>query len=389
MKPSIRFLVVAIIAAVVCVVSWSLAAKHFFVAYLAAAMLPWSVSVGSLGLVLLIILTGGQWGRAAWPWLVMNARLMPIVGLLFIPVLLGIDTIYPWAQSDILNQFDHTENRRWFYETPFFVGRTVFYFVVWSSLAWMTRTVAVDARATANEPPRTRRSVFAEPLGDEATILGGQAVAGLGAVATLLTITWAGIDWVMSFDPFFGSTIFGALIGMGAMLSAMSGVVAAICFWPPLQECSRDDKTAGDLGGLLLAFLMLWAYFSFAQFLIMWMGNLPQESHFYAIRTVGVWGWVSPLLCLLGFAVPFLCLLSHHFKRTPRRIGMLAVGLLLIRMVELWWMVLPADGDPSGANLTWAIVPATIAAVAFYLAALSWFAGRATAAVQAEAEHVA
>ncbi len=387
MKPSIRLLIFAIIAAIVCIVAWSLAAKQFFVAYLAAVMLPWSISVGSLALLLLFIMTGGKWGRAAWPWLVMNARLMPIVGLLFIPLLFGIEQIYPWANSDILTQFDHTENRQWFYLTPFFVGRTVFYFVVWSALAWMTRTIVVEPDNSDERSCRMRRTVYAEPLQGEATILGGQAVAGLGAVAVLLTITWAGIDWVMSFDPFFASTLFGALIGMGAMLAAMSATVAAVCFWSPLRECSTDDKTAGDLSGLLLAFLMLWAYFSFAQFLLMWMGNLPQESHFYAIRTAGVWGWISPLLCVIGFVVPFLCLLSYGFKRTPRQVGTLAIGLLLVRMVELWWMVLPADGDSSGAYLVWAIIPATIAVVAFYLAGLSWFADRASEALQGEITH--
>lgn len=387
MKSSVRFLSFAIAAALVCVVAWSLAAEQFFVAYLAAVMLPWSVSVGSLSLLLMFILTGGKWGRAAWPWLVMNARLMPVVGLLFIPVLLGIEHIYPWANSDVLTRFEQTENRQWFYQTPFFVGRTVFYFVVWSALAWMTRTIPPEPDRSEHRPGRWRRVIFAEPLRGDATILGGQAVAGLGEVAVVLTITWAGIDWVMSFDPFFRSTLFGALIGAGGVLSAMSAVVAAVCFWPPLRPGATDDKTAGDLSGLLLAFLMLWAYFSFAQFLIMWMGNLPQESYFYAIRTAGVWGWISPLLCVIGFGVPFLCLLSYRFKRTPRYVGTLAIGLLLVRMIELWWMVLPADGDPSGANLTWAIIPATIAVVGFYLAGLSWFADRASEALQREATH--
>lgn len=408
MTSSVRLLSLAIMAALACLIAWSLAPEEFFTAYLAAVMLPWSVSVGSLALLLMFILTGGKWGRAAWPWLVMNARLMPLVGILFIPILFGIDDIYPWANSDILTQFDRTENRQWFYQTPFFVGRTMCYFVIWSALAWMTRTVVVDrdppgapyagesspgesssGTPSSGDPSRRLRcSVYAEPLRGEGTIVGGQAVAGWGAIAVLLTITWAGIDWVMSFDPFFGSTLFGALIGMGGMLSAISATVAAVCFWTPLRECATDGKTAGDLGSLLLAFLMLWAYFSFAQFLIMWMGDLPRESHFYAIRSVGVWGWISPLLCVIGFAVPFLCLLSHDFKRTPRKVGTLAIGLLFVRMIELWWMVLPADGQSAGNTVTWSIIPATIAVVACYLAGLSWLADRASTSRQGETTHV-
>ncbi len=159
-------------------------------------------------------------------------------------------------------------------------------------------------------------------------IVGGQAVAGLGLIAILLTVTWAGIDWVMSFDPFFTSTLFGAMIGIGAMLAAMSATVAAVCFWQPLHGAATDDKTIGDLSNLLLAFLMLWAYFSFAHFLIMWSGDLPIEASFYLARTAGIWGWIAPLLSIGGFVVPFLCLLSHDFKRSPRKVGTLAMCLL-------------------------------------------------------------
>ena len=192
---------------------------------------------------------------------------MPLVALLFVPWLFGIDLIYPWANSDILTQYENTENRQWFYQTPFYIWRTIFYFAVWTTLAWL----CVGVR-----PPQLSGKTLDWP---PSRVAGGQPVAGLGIIAVLLTITWAGFDWVMSFDPFFGSTLFGALLGMGGMLAAMSAVVAAVCFWPPLHDASLDDKTIGDLSSLLLAFLMLWAYFSFAHLLIMWTGNLPLEDN--------------------------------------------------------------------------------------------------------------
>ncbi|GAA4468032.1 hypothetical protein [Novipirellula rosea] len=358
-----RLIAVAMIAFPGCGLAWWLAAKQFLLAYLAAVLLPWSVSVGSIGLLLIYSLTGGRWGQAAWPWLAMNARLMPLVAVLFIPVLLGSSQVYPWANSDLLQQFDHTENRQWFYQVPFFVGRSMFYFVVWSILAWIS-TVGLGRGYESRATGHVTSSPTSQPL------------AGLGAIALLLTITWAGIDWVMSFDPFFGSTLFGALLGMGAILAAMSAAVAAVCFWSPLSDCSADDKTISDLAGLLLAFLMLWAYFSFAHFLIMWMGDLPIESRFYAVRTVGVWSLISPMLAVGGFVVPFLCLLSYRFKRSPKMIGTLALGLLLMRTIELWWMVLPADGQTTATSLPWAILPTTIAVVTTYVAGLSWLAER-------------
>jgi hypothetical protein len=130
-----------------------------------------------------------------------------------------------------------------------------------------------------------------------------------------------------------------------------------------------NDKTIGDLSNLLLAFLMLWAYFSFAHFLIMWSGNLPIEVRFYAVRTIGIWGWITPILSIGGFVVPFLCLLSYDLKRTPRMIGALALGLLFVRLVELWWMVLPAAGEKT-SGWHWSVVPTTLIVVVAYSSAL-------------------
>lgn len=345
-------------------IAWFLAPERFFASYLTAILLPWSISVGSLTLMLIFYLTGGKWARGAWPWLALNARLIPLVALLFVPWLFGIERLYPWAHSDILTKFENTANRQWFYQIPFFVGRTIFYFAVWSALAWLSvGFTPSSSRREPDDPERPRN-------------LGGQPVAGLGLVAILLTVTWAGIDWVMSFDPFFKSTLFGALIGMGGMMAAMSAAVAAVCFWPRLNDAATDEKTIGDLASLLLAFLMLWAYFSFAHFLIMWTGDLRIEASFYAVRNQGIWEWISPILAVGGFVLPFLCLLSYDLKRTPKKVGALAVFLLVVRLVELSWMVLPGAGDGASASVHWATVPATVAVVAIYLLALAWLIRR-------------
>ncbi len=356
-----RIFVTVLVGVLACISTWWFAPRQFFMAWLAASMLPWSISMGSLTLLLVACLTGGRWGRAAWPWLAINARLMPLVALLFVPWSFGITTIYPWANSNVLTQFEHTENRQWLFQIPFFVGRSVFYFLLWSVLVWLV-TGWSWSRGIA-----TRDGEMRSPM-----MVGGHPAAGLGLIAILLTVTWSGIDWVMSFDPFLTSTLFGALIGIGAMLSAMSATVAAVCFWGPLRGAASDVKTIGDLSNLLLAFLMLWAYFSFAHFLIMWSGDLPIEASFYTARTAGVWGWIVPLLSIGGFIVPFLCLLSRDFKRTPRKVGALALCLLAVRLVELWWMVLPAAGDQPYSGLHWATLPTTVTVMAVYLMALLW-----------------
>lgn len=371
-----RLLVLLAIALLASLLAWWFAPQPFFIAWLAACMFPWSISVGSLTLMLIVCLTGGRWGAAAWPWLAINARLMPLVALLFIPWVCGISTIYPWANSDVLAQFENTQNRQWLFQVPFTIGRTVFYFAVWIGLAWFATAGAslkqlVADLAQSFDTPDERREIVPSPEAGKSA-----AVAGLGLVAILLTVTWAGIDWVMSLDPFFTSTLFGALIGMGAMLAAMSAAVAAVCFWKPLQVASVDDKALADLANLLLTFLMLWAYFSFAHFLIMWSGDLPQEAAFYVARKSGLWGWIAPVLSVGGFIVPFLCLFSRNFKRDPRKVGTLAVSLLLVRVVELWWMVLPAARGSRTTGLHWAIVPVTVVVVALYAMALWWMMAR-------------
>lgn len=363
--PTVRWLgVAAIVGAAASCAAWSFAPGQFFLAYLAAILLPWSVSMGSVALMLIFGLTGGKWARGAWPWLAVNARLMPLVALLFVPWLFGIARIYPWANSDILAQFENTTHRQWYFQTPFYIGRTVFYFVIWSVLAWLAGGFSSRRRADRSQD------------GSAPRVVGGQPIAGLGLIAILLSVTWAGNDWVMSFDPFFKSTLFGALIGMGGMMAAMSATVAAVCFWPRLHDAATDDKTISDLSGLLLAFLMLWAYFSFAHFLIMWTGDLPIEARFYAVRSQGIWALVSPVLAVGGFVLPFLCLLSYNLKRSPRKVGALALLLLAVRLVELWWMVLPAAGGEPYSGLHWATLPATVAVVAVYLLALAWMMHR-------------
>lgn len=348
--------IVLLLALVLCIVAWVQSPRVFFVSYLTAVLLPWSVSIGSLALMLIYSLTGGKWAQAAWPVLTINAKLMPLVAILFIPVLIGASEIYPWANSDVLTQFENTGHRQWYFEMPFFVIRTMAYFALWIGLSVLA----------GKNPIR--------PI--------NQGLAGLGLIAILLSVTWAAMDWVMSFDPFFASTLFGALIGIGAMLAGMSAAVMGVCFGPQAQRRTTgveknesgeiEDKPLADLSSLLLAFLMLWAYLSFGHFLIMWTGNLPIEAAFYVARNEGVWKWLTPVMSLLGFVVPFLCLLSYDFKRTPLYVGGLAVALLVVRQIELCWMVLPVTQGSEYAGFHWCLLPTIILLSGLYVAGLNW-----------------
>lgn len=347
LSPRSQMAILAVVAIALCLGAGFWSPRDFFIAYLAAVMLPWSISVGSITLGLIFGLTGGRWGRAAWPWLVTFSKMMPLVALLFIPWLLSISLIYPWFGGAIFSSFENTQNRQWYYQTPFFVGRTVVYFVTWIVLSWWPSLIAMR---------------------------GGEAVAGFGLIAILLSVTWATIDWVMSFDPFFTSSLLGVWIGGGAMLVALSAAVAGVCFGGRIQpENKADEKTLADLSSLLLAMLLLWAYYSFAQFLIMWSGDLPDEVDFYVIRTRSWWAILTPALAVLGFVVPFLCMLSYRFKRTPSMIGSLAIALVGVRALELAWIVLPgADERAMGMRFLFTI-PAVAAMVGIVGVTIAWF----------------
>lgn len=334
------------LATLACLWAWWSYPRDFLVAYLAAILLPWSISVGSIALVLIVRLTGGRWGEVAWPLLVTFSRMMPVVAVLFVPWLLGLAWIYPWFGGDIFHGLENTENRLWYYRTPFFVGRTVLYFVVWSALGWWPSLTSVR---------------------------GGELTAALGLIALLLTVTWSTIDWVMSFDPFFTSTLLGVLMGSGAMLAGLSAAIAGVCFWQRwLPGRAVPEKTLADLSSLLLAMLLLWAYFSLSHFLIMWSGNLPDEAEYYLVRSASWWGVVTPLLAVLGFVVPFLCLLSYRFKRSPKMVGSLALSLLVVRAVELAWFILPADDNASAALRWMLMIPALVLAVGVFALAIAW-----------------
>lgn len=348
----------AVLGVVLCIPAGIFWPRELMTAYLAASMWAWSLSCGSLAFLMIFTLTGGKWGEEAWPWMALLARLMPLVGLLCVPWLCRVQLIYPWADPHLFDGLEHVSHRIWLYLIPFYIGRTVCYFIIWSGLTWL-------ATGSLWHSSISKRA----ELPAESRMTGGEAAAGLGLVAILLTVTWAGFDWVMSLDPFFSSTLFGALIGIGAMMSAIAALVAAVCLLPvqPGSPTPVDyEKTLGDLSNLLLAFVMLWAYFSFAHYLIMWEGNQPIEANFYATRIQGFWGWLGPGLAVAGFIIPFLCLLNYDFKRTPRKVGCLAFFLLAVRMLELDWFIMPTSGESALSWSTWSILPASLAVVSIY-----------------------
>jgi hypothetical protein len=181
-----------------------------------------------------------------------------------------------------------------------------------------------------------------------------QNLSGPGLVIYGLTVTFASVDWVMSLEPSWFSTIYGMIFMVTQALSAMSLVIVITLLLSKTQPLSEmvTPLALNDLGNLLLTFTMLWAYLSFSQFLLIWSGNLPDEIPWYTARATGGWAWIAVLLIIFHFAVPFLLLLSRFVKRRIRLLSAVAAGLVVMSLMDMFWLLAPAY-DRAGPRFHW------------------------------------
>jgi len=319
-----RSLVIGALGVLALIVGAVLDREQFFRSYLVGYMLWVGVTLGCLAILMLQHLSGGRWGLAIRRTLEAGSRNLKLMALLFLPVLLGMGKLYPWVNPGD----DPILLHKAAYMNPkMFVARAIFYFAVWGTLAWLL------SRWSGQQDQ--------EPERDLRLRLRSGSAAGLLLYAA--TVTLASIDWVMSLDPHWSSTIYGMLFMAGQCLSALClavGMVALLARFQPLKQAVHPE-VFHDLGKLVLTFVILWAYFSFSQLLIIWSGNLPEETSWYLNRWSGGWEAVGLLLVIFHFALPFALLLSRNLKRAARRLALLAGIILVMRAVDLFWLIEP------------------------------------------------
>jgi Ni/Fe-hydrogenase subunit HybB-like protein len=315
------------------------------------------LSLGSLGLLMLQHMSGGQWGLVGRRVFEAASRNLPFVALLFLPILIGLPRLYDWARPEAV-QADHIlQMKAPYLNVPFFIARAVLYFVLWIGGAWTLNkwSSGQDRGAIAVTPADSRRF---------------RVVSAPGLVVYVLSLTFAVTDWVMSLDPHWYSTIFGFIFVAGQGLAGFALVIAVLSTLTDTEPYATylNKRHFLDLGKLLLAFVMLWAYFSFSQFLIIWAGNLPEEIPFFLDRLQGGWQYLSAAILLGHFALPFTLLLSRDLKRRPRLLAKVAIFILLFRYLDLVWLVAPMFGH-EGFPLHWLnlAVPAGLAGLWFSL----------------------
>jgi hypothetical protein len=353
-KISQRSLVIGVIFAVLSGALAFLRPDEFYRAYLLGFMCWLGVALGSMAILMIRHLTGGGWGTVIRRILGAAMRTLPLLAALFIPVVLGIRRLYIWAQplSNIEDKHlrEHLEQITQTYLTVNgFVFRAIFYFLVWNVLSFLLSYWSKQTDK-AGAPDNSHRF---------------KAVAGPGLILYGFTISFAAIDWIMSLDPSWVSTIFGLVILIGEVLSAMAFavVVERILFnYKPMSEMLTPDFVH-DHGKWMLAFTMVWAYFNFSQWLIIWAGNLPSEITFYLRRINGGWQVVGLILVFLGFVAPFATLLSRPFKRNIRKLVWLAVWLLVIRYLDLFWIIEPNFSKTLTVTIADIVVPIAIGGI--------------------------
>jgi hypothetical protein len=296
--------------------------------YLLAFIYWIAFPLGSLGLMMVHHLSGGGWGMPVRRIFEAASRTLPFMALLGIPLLLGMHHIYEWTDAAKVAADPILRQKEPYLNVPFFMARYALYFVIWTALAYILSGWS-RTQDTSYEPGSERKF---------------RLVSGPGLLIHAVASTFAVVDWLMSLDPHWFSTIFGLLFLCQQGLAALGFVLllmASLSKTAPLRGIVRTDNIH-DYGKLMLAFVMIWAYFSFSQFLIIWSANLPEEIPWYLERMRGGWEWFSILLLVGQFFLPFSLLLSRDLKRTAGRVAIVAGLVLVMRYVDFYWNVMPA-----------------------------------------------
>jgi len=335
-----RALVVGVLGLVACILGGFSSPEAFFRSYLIGFLAVLGLSLGSLGLLMLQHLTGGHWGIMIRRPLEAATRVLWLVAGFFVPLIFGMKYLYTthvvggetrigWLDAPkrpaegALSQL-----QEWWLTHNAFLIRAAIYFLIWLVLMWLFN--AMSAEQDVNKDDRKLRARI-------------KFFAGPGIILYVFAMTFAAIDWAMSLSPHWASTIYGFMFVAGQAISAMALMILVtvmVSYSEPFSHFTQH-RHLHDLGKLLFAFNMLWAYFSFSQLLIIWSGNLPEEITFYHQRLHGGWGFVAVGVLMLHFFLPFLVLLSHDVKRNRKLIPIVACWMIAMRILDIFWLTQP------------------------------------------------
>ncbi len=362
-------LVLGVAGVVAMVVGFGMDKEQFFRSYLFGFTVWVGLPIGCLGLLLLQHLISGSWGVMIRRVLEAGTKTFWLLILAFIPIALGLKHIYVWAAYPSNEVFkDFMAHKAKYLNSGFFIGRTALYFAFWVLLTVLLSKWSNDQDTSSNSR-------------DEASKM--RKLSGPGIVFFCIAVSFASFDWVMSLDPYWGSTIFGLIFLIGWVLLSLTFVVCTMAFLSTRKplEGLLGPPHFHDWGKLMLAMVMVWAYFNISQYLLIWSANLPEETKWYIGRTTGNWRWFGFFLGIFMFALPFFLLLSRDLKRSWKTLIPVAIGLFFVRMVDIYWLVGPApraSGGVAGVHhlpyfkISWMDFAALVAFGGIWIAAFIW-----------------
>lgn len=313
-----------------CVAGFFANRTEFWQSYLFSFLYWGGFAIGGLGVLVLNNTVGGRWGVTARSYLLAQMRTLPFFLLLFLIMLIGMSQLYPWTHiNSVADPISRgiLRHKQPYLNVPFFIIRTLVYFAIWLFWGWRVYKLSDQQDRTGDPTIGERLRVFSAP----------------GCLIVTFTATFAYIDWLLSTDAQFFSTIYGAMLLFGDVLQTFAMTIFALVL------TSREDRFGGrinsvilhDLGNMMFAFTIFWTYLSVSQLIIVWPANLPQEIQWYLVRVRGGWTAVAAMVAIVMFLVPFLGLLSQDRKRDPRRLMRVAVWILVARVVDMFWLVAP------------------------------------------------
>jgi hypothetical protein len=321
-------LVAGLIALALSVLGLAVDREQFFRSWLISYLYWLGPALGSMGILMLQYITGGRWGVALRRTLEAGMRTLPFLAICFLPVVFGMHELFEWTHPEAVAHDPLLQHKSFYLNREFFLVRAVLYFALWIAVA--TYLSRWSVQQDGDPSPRVERRLHF------------MSRAGLAIYA--LTMTFASVDWAMSLEPHWFSHIYGVIFIGGQILTAMMFAVfvaTRLAEVPSVGEFVDADRFH-DFGKLLLAFIMLWAYFALSQFLIIWSANLPEETPWYLARRSGGWQYLAIALVVFHFVAPFVVLLSREAKRTRSVLGTLVLGLLFMRFVDIYWLVAPS-----------------------------------------------
>lgn len=352
-----RFLLVGGGAAALSLVGWFLSPAQFYRSYLVAYMFVLGATNGCLALAMIHQLSGGAWGVVTRRIIGAATRVLPVLTLLFLPVAFGMHHLYEWTHAGTVAADGVLQHKSAYLNTSFFLVRAAIYFAVWNGVSFLLNKWSLEQ----------------DRGGDPAIAWRMQALSGAGLVLYGLTTTFASFDWMMSLDPHWFSSIYGVLIMGGQGLTAIAVIVITLTWLSrrePLHSITVPQHFH-DLANLMLAFVVLWAYFSFSQYLIIYSANLPEEITWYTHRLHTSWRVIGLFLVIVHFAVPFLLLLSRSLKRQPEVLVKVAIGIVAVRVVDLFWLIAP-QFHQERLSISWLDVVLPLALGALWVGCFLW-----------------